>query len=67
MKHGFILAWVTALAVSAPALAEAPVALHSEVAQPQIPAYPPTAPALVAPAPPPRPQTEIPPPAPSRS
>ena len=40
MKHGFILAWVTALAVSAPALAEAPVALHSEVAQPQIPARP---------------------------
>jgi len=55
--------WVTALAVSAPVLAEAPIALHSEVAQTQIPAYPPTAPGLVARAPLPGPQAEIPPPA----
>jgi hypothetical protein len=39
--------------VSAAALAGAPIALHNEVAQAQIPAYPPAAPALVAPAPPP--------------
>jgi WXXGXW repeat (2 copies) len=64
MKRGFILA---ALAVSASALAGAPIALHSEVAQAQIPAYPPTPPALVAPAPPPGPEAEIPPPAPSPS
>lgn len=64
MKHGFILA---ALAFSAPALAGAPIVLHSEVAQAQMQAYPPTAPALVAPASPPGPEAEIPPPAPSPS
>jgi hypothetical protein len=43
--------------------AERPIALDSEVAQAQTPPYPPTAPVLVAPAPPPGPQAEIPPPA----
>jgi hypothetical protein len=50
MKHGLILARLVSLGVSAPALAGAPIALHSEVVQAQIPAYPPTSPALVAPA-----------------
>jgi hypothetical protein len=67
MKHGFVFAGLAALAVGTPALAGAPITLHSEVAQAQIPTYPPTAPALVAPAPPPSPQAEIPPPAPSPS
>jgi hypothetical protein len=67
MKHGFIFAGLAVLAVGTPALAGAPIALHSEVAQAQIPTCPPTAPALVAPAPPPSPQAEIPPPAPSPS
>jgi hypothetical protein len=66
MKHGFILAGLAAV-VSATALAGAPIALHNEVAQAQIPAYPPATPALVAPAPPPSTQAEIPPPAPSPS
>ena len=66
MKHGLIIAGLAALAVSAPALAGAPIALNSEVAQAQIPPYPTTT-APVAPAPPPGPQTEIPPPAPSAS
>jgi hypothetical protein len=52
MKHGLFLARLASLGVSAPALAGAPIALHSEVVQAQIPAYPPTSPALVAPAPP---------------
>src|SRR5437868_528939 len=38
MKHRFILAGLAALAVSVPALAGAPLALHGEVAQAQIPA-----------------------------
>src|ERR1700746_809415 len=62
-----ILAGLASLGVSAPPLAGAPIALHSEVVQAQIPAYPPTSPALVAPAPPLDPQAEIPPPAPSLS
>jgi hypothetical protein len=57
MKHRFIIAAATALAISAPALADSPVPLHqgsaaqptftpttpptSELAQAQIPAYPP--------------------------
>jgi hypothetical protein len=48
MKHGLILARLALLGVSAPA--GAPIALHNEVVQAQIPVYPATSPALVAPA-----------------
>ena len=84
MRHVILIAGATALAISAPALAESPTPLHSgfaqdagaavitqpttEVAQAQMPAYPPAAPTIViAPTAPPAPQTEIPPPAPTPS
>ena len=72
MRHEYLIAGVTVLAISAPALAEPPISLHSEVvpyigtapvaqtrielAQLQAPAYPP-----------PAPQAEMPPPASSPS
>jgi hypothetical protein len=81
MRHVILIAGATALAISAPALAESPTTLHrgfepdagaafvtrptTEVAQAQMPAYPPAASTIViAPTAPPAPQTEIPPPAP---
>lgn len=74
MKYGFVVAAV-ALAVSAPALAQGPIPLHggpgqypaAEVAQAQVPAYPPAAPSATSPFPPPAAQSEFPPPAPSPS
>jgi len=63
MRHVILIAGATALAISAPVLAESPTTLHSgfepdagaafvtrpttEVAQAQIPAYPPPAPTIV--------------------
>jgi hypothetical protein len=80
MKHGFVVAAATALAISAPAFAQSPIQLHrnssaypelmpatqpvAEVAQAQVPAYPPAAPSITVPLPPPAAQSEIPPPAP---
>jgi hypothetical protein len=79
MKHRFVIAAATALAISAPALADSPISLHqgtaayptltpitppaSELAQAQIPAYP----SVALPFPPPAAQNEFPPPAPSPS
>ena len=79
MKHGLVIAAVTALA-SAPALAQSPIPLHggsaaypatapwaqpsSEVAQAQVPAYPSAA---ALPFPPPAAQSEAPLPPPSPS
>src|SRR5262249_30416384 len=83
MKHAFVIAGAAVLAISAPALADPPIALHSditsyavaapgtpaatEVAQTQVPAYPPAPSIITAPNPPPPPQAETPPPVPSPS
>lgn len=79
MKGASVVAGLVALAISGPALAEPPIALHgavppyvaaapglqppAEVAQAQLPGYPP----VIAPAPPPELRGEVPPPAPSAS
>jgi hypothetical protein len=83
MRHEILIAGVAALAISAPALAESPTLLHhgfatypeaapatqptTEVAQSQVPAYPPaaTTTVVVAPTAPPASQAETPPPAPA--
>src|SRR6266704_1720483 len=84
MRQAILIAGAAALAITATALAESPTPLHcgfapdtgaafatrptTEVAQAQVPAYPPAAPTIViALTAPPAPQTEIPPPAPAPS
>jgi hypothetical protein len=70
MRHAILIAGMAALTTAAPALAEAPMSLHgagptTEIAQAQVPLYPPAAPSIVVPTAPPPPQAETLPPAPS--
>ena len=64
MKLGILVAGLTGVTIGAPALAEAPIALHptTQIAQALTPPFPPP---VTVPVAPPNPQEEIPPPSPS--